>query len=188
MIRIPGLIPINIHPFFWVVAGLIGWFNSGTVGGTLVWMALILLSVLVHEFGHALTAFAWGQPATIELIGFGGVTQRTGGRLKLWKEFVIIFNGPLAGFIFCLISLMLSNFVHSAYPYSPLGGWLFITFYVNLFWTILNLLPVQPLDGGKLLSLILESLFGLKGVKAALFVSFLFSAAASLFFFSIQAF
>jgi Zn-dependent protease len=188
MIRIPGIIPITIHPFFWIVAGLIGWFNSGSINGMLIWVGLILFSVLVHELGHALTAMAWGQKAAIELIGFGGVTQRTGGRMKLWKECMIIANGPLAGFLLCLAALYLSNFLYTTHPHSPLVGWLFIAFYVNLFWTILNLLPIQPLDGGKLLSMVLEFFFGLKGVKTSLFISILVSGAASLFFFSYQAF
>ena len=44
-----------------------------------------------------------------------------------------------------------------------------IFIYVNLVWTLLNLLPVQPLDGGRLLSIVLEGMFGLKGIKISFF-------------------
>src|SRR3546814_18959362 len=66
------------------------WLSSGTVGGTLVWTVIVFLSVLIHEYGHALTAVAFGQRARIELVALGGVTQRSGTKLNLWKEFIIV--------------------------------------------------------------------------------------------------
>ena len=54
MIVIPGRIPIAIHPFFWLLAAIIGWMNSGSFFGMLVWIGIIFFSVLIHEFGHAL--------------------------------------------------------------------------------------------------------------------------------------
>ena len=188
MIRIPGKIPITIHPLFWVLAGLIGWFSTESIEGTLIWVLLILISVTIHEFGHALTAMAWGQQVSIELIGFGGLTQRKGERLKLWKEFIIILNGPLAGLLLCLCARVLAIALNKTHPGSPFVNWLVITYFVNLIWTVINLFPVQPLDGGRLLSLLLESIFGLKGIKAALFISILFASGLSLYFFSIQSF
>ena len=44
---------------------------------------------------------------------------------------------------------------------------------VNLLWTLLNLVPVIPLDGGHLLRIVLEKLFGFKGVKGVHWVSFI---------------
>lgn len=38
MIEIPGRIPLAIHPFFWVFAALIGWLNSGSPLGALIWV------------------------------------------------------------------------------------------------------------------------------------------------------
>src|SRR5579872_5701883 len=46
MIEIPGRIPLAIHPFFWVFAAMIGWLNSGTMMGTLIWVGIILVSVV----------------------------------------------------------------------------------------------------------------------------------------------
>lgn len=172
MFKIPGKIPIYIYPFFWVVAFLIGWLNTANIPATIIWAAVILVSILVHEFGHALTALAFGQKVRIELIGFGGVTHRKGGsRLQLWQEFIIVFNGPLAGFCLAGIAWWLNNVLLAAHSLSFLTYALQVAFLVNFYWTILNLLPVQPLDGGKLLSIILESIFGLKGTKIALFFS-----------------
>src|ERR1700727_855793 len=99
MLKFPGKIPVLVHPLFWVLAFLIGWLNTSSILLTLVWVGIIVISVLIHELGHALTAVAFGQQAQIELMGFGGLTHRRGGKkLKLWQEFLIVLNGPLAGF------------------------------------------------------------------------------------------
>src|SRR3989344_6678184 len=73
MIVIPGRIPVAIHPFFWLIAGLIGWMNSHTLFGMLAWIGIILVSVLVHEFGHALTAVFFKQKTKIQLVALGGL-------------------------------------------------------------------------------------------------------------------
>ncbi len=62
-----------------------------------------------------------------------------------------------------------------------------ITIFVNIFWTIINLLPIQPLDGGRLLSIFLEGFFGIKGLKISLFISIILSAVIGIFFFAYQA-
>lgn len=183
MVSIPGKIPIRIHPFFWFLIAIIGWLSSGgTVLGTVLWAIVILYSVLIHEYGHALTALAFGQEAHIELIGFGGVTHRHGPKLKLWQEFIIVLDGPLAG----VLLLSVAYFILAAYgeklPATVVYA-LNITVYANIFWTIINLLPVYPLDGGKLLSIIFEAFLGIRGMKIALFLSCLFSLIVSVFLF-----
>lgn len=187
MFRIPGKIPVSIYPFFWVVAFLIGWLSTASIPATFIWAGIILVSVIVHEFGHALTAVAFGQKAQIDLIGFGGVTQRMGReKLKLWQEFIIVLNGPLAGFCLAGIAWWLHRVMEISQPGSPLTYALLVAFYVNYYWTILNLLPVQPLDGGKLLSIFLESIFGLKGTKIALFISLVLAGILGIYYFSVQ--
>lgn len=189
MLKIPGKIPVSIYPFFWVLAFLIGWLNTANVHGTVIWAAIILGSVLVHELGHALTAVAFGQKAQIELVAFGGVTQRKGGeRLKLWQEFIIVLNGPLAGFCLSGVAWLVYKSLSLSHPSSLLTYASEVTFYINFIWTILNLLPVQPLDGGKLLSIFLESIFGLKGTKMALFISLLLAGGLGIFFFAVRQF
>lgn len=189
MIKIPGKIPLSIHPVFWFVAIFIAWLNTGTINGTALWTGIILVSVIIHELGHALTAMAFGQNARIELVAFGGATYRQGGgRLRSWQEFVIVLNGPLAGLGLSLIAGWWYNMLSVSHPQSVLTYVTMVTSYVNLFWTIVNLVPVQPLDGGKLLTIFLEGVFGLPGKKSALFISFLFAALMGVFFLSIQAF
>jgi stage IV sporulation protein FB len=187
MISIPGKIPIRIFPFFWLLIFIIGWLSSETITGTVTWAVVILFSILVHEYGHALTALAFGQKAEIDLVGLGGLTRRTGAKIKAWQEFLIVLNGPFAGFLlFVLVTYLQplfgpNRFVSVAYA-------LKIAAYVNLVWNFLNLIPVQPLDGGHLLRIILEGFFGLKGIKISFFISLIIASLLSLFFFLIQAF
>ncbi len=186
MIRIPGPIPIIIHPFFWVVAGLIGWINALSLAGALIWLGVIFVSVLVHEFGHALTALAFGQRATIELVAFGGLTRREGKRPKLWQEFLIILNGPCFG----LTLFGIAYLIRSSFPgiTGVAAVILNITIWVNLFWTLINLLPILPLDGGRLMSVVLEGVFGFRGVKMGLVISVAIGLLISIFFFTQNAF
>jgi stage IV sporulation protein FB len=183
MLKIPGKIPVFIHPFFWVLAFLIGWLNTSTLSGVILWTGIIIVSVLVHELGHALTAVAFGQQARIELMAMGGMTYRKGKQpLGAWKEFLIVLNGPLAGFCLAGIAWICMESLRTTYPESL---WTYVaeaTFYVNVFWTILNLLPVHPLDGGKLLSIVLGGIFGIRGTKIALFISFFLAGALTILF------
>lgn len=179
-----GKISIYIQPFFWVTAVIIGWLNSFSIPGMLVWVGVILISVLIHEFGHALTARQFGHSAKIELFAFGGLTHRYGPPLKLWKEFLIVFNGPLAGLMLFLLALQLRLMLGKP-PQSLLTYAIDVTMYVNLFWTIVNLLPVYPLDGGHLMRIVLEGMFGLRGVKVALFSSIVIAGAISVLFFTL---
>ena len=94
MIHIPGKIPITIRPFFFLTAGLIGFLNSRSLVGTLVWIFVIFISVLVHEFGHGLTARAFGLKPRIELVALGGLTYHQGDKLPFLKQFFIVLNGP----------------------------------------------------------------------------------------------
>jgi len=184
MISIPGRIPIHIFPFFWLLILMIGWLNSSSIVGTAIWSVVILVSVLIHEYGHALTALIFGQSAEINLVGLGGLTKRQGPKLSRWKEFVIVLNGPLAGFLTFIIAYQLIGFVGE--KNSILIYALKVAINVNLFWSLLNLLPVLPLDGGHLLRILLEGAFGLRGLKIAFFVSILLASLVGLYFFFIQ--
>jgi stage IV sporulation protein FB len=182
MITIPGKIPIRIHPFFWLLIALIGWISSNTIQGTALWAVVIFFSVLFHEYGHALTAMAFGQRANIDLIATGGLTSRSGPTLKLWQEFLVILNGPLMGFFLYAVALALRRVIDA--EQMPVTDLLLqMALFVNLFWTLVNLLPIQPLDGGRLLTVLLEMAMGLRGVKIALFLSMVFAALLAAFFF-----
>ena len=186
MILIPGRIPVAIHPFFWIMAALIGWINGRTLLGMFIWIGIVFFSVLIHEFGHALTAVVFKQKARIQLIVLGGVTSFEGPKLKFWQQFLITFNGPLFGFFLFLGATALLQMDWTGWPI--LYGILRATQIANLFWTIVNLLPVIPLDGGQLLRIVLEASFGIKGFKAALLIGAILSVLLAFYGFLIQQF
>ncbi len=187
MISIPGRIPIHIFPFFWVLIAMIGWLNSQSLLGTSIWSVVILISVLIHEYGHALTALAFGQESEINLVGLGGVTKRRGKTLAKWQEFLVVLNGPLAGLGLFFLTYWL--FPHVVKEKMPLLRYAMeVAINVNLFWTLLNLLPVLPLDGGHLLRILLEGIFGFNGLKIAFILSIVLACLLSLYFFISQQF
>ncbi len=184
MFKIPGSIPIQIYPLFFLVVFALSAINSNFEPTLmLIWMFVIFVSLIVHEMGHALTAVAFGQRASIDLVGFGGVTRRQGPPLKPLQEFIIVFNGPLAGFLLGLGCLLIFKFYGTKLPVI-VQNTLFIGYFANFFWTILNLIPVHPLDGGQLLRITLEGFFGLRGLKTALFISFLIGVLLCILFFA----
>ncbi|SCA63634.1 Uncharacterized protein SCG7086_AY_00060 [Chlamydiales bacterium SCGC AG-110-P3] len=180
-------IPISISPFFWFLAAMIGWLQTGNIQGSMIWMAVILGSVLVHEFGHALTARAFGQQVRIQLAPFGGLTIRKGERLALWKEFLVVLNGPLAGLSLAGAGyFLLWQIDPLKMPIVTYITW--VTVQINIFWTLINLLPVGPLDGGQLLRISFEWIFGFRGIKYAHFVSIIMGVGLGLLFMAIRLF
>ncbi len=187
MINIPGRIPISIHPIFWVLAGLIGWFNSGSLVGMLIWMLIILISILVHELGHATMAIIFKQNPRIDLVALGGVTSYEAKNLKKFsKQFLIVLMGPLFGLSLFFISwgILSLNYFQNIIVIEILSLFKF----VNLFWTLINLLPILPLDGGQLLRIALEAWLGLKGFKLSIFIGMSISFLIAMFFFVIGGF
>lgn len=179
-------IPITIHPFFWLFAALIGWLNTNTLVGTLIWIVVIIISVFIHELGHALSAIYFGQQARIDFVALGGVTSYQGKELKLWQQFLIVLSGPLFGFfLFLFASFILQVQIFSA---PLLVGFFRILQVVNLFWSVVNLFPIMPLDGGQLLRIVFEGIWGVKGIRIALCTGMILSGILSFFLFIAQYF
>lgn len=162
-------IPVRISPMFWLTAAIIGWINSRSLIGVVIWIGIIFVSILVHEYGHALTSRFFGQFPRIELVAFGGLTYPEGPILSLGREFLVVLSGPVFSFGLYLVgALLLKVPAIAASAAMPIVRAFSI---INLFWTIINLFPVLPLDGGQLLRIILESILGVKGLRIAIGVS-----------------
>src|SRR5882762_3079028 len=64
-----------------------------------IWVAVVFVSVLVHELGHALVGKAFGLTPEITLHGMGGTTSWRDGRdVGRAKSIAISVAGPFAGF------------------------------------------------------------------------------------------
>lgn len=145
-------IPVRVHPFFWLLALVIGW-NPYNVKLTLIAMACVFVSVLIHELGHALTARYFGWPPHIVLHAFGGYAsfQPTWGH-SAGRSIMVTLAGPGAGLVlFALVAGIETLLVNQRVHLSVLAVGAFgIMKLINLWWSVMNLLPVFPLDGGQI--------------------------------------
>ena len=145
--------------------------------GVIIWMFALFVSILVHEMGHAFAIRHFGWEPRVVLYQLGGLavwdsspsysysynTNDDSSRAKI----LIAAAGPAAGFV--LAALVIAVCYASRYPVTfslggPLGfDWdvegirnikaLYLIHYLlfaNIYWGLVNLLPVFPLDGGQI--------------------------------------
>lgn len=119
-------------------------------GAALLHAGVLFGSILVHELGHAVVGKRLGlAPQRILLHGFGGLCEY--GRAPRPREGVISgLAGPLAGLALGVIALIVWLVFGSSL--SPtLADILSRAVWINLFWSLFNLIPMYPLDGGTVL-------------------------------------
>ena len=191
-------IPIRVHPLFWVISFLFG-FSANNLLYTFIWVLAIFLSVLVHELGHAFAFRRYGLRSSIVLHFAGGLTVpesvswgSTWANVALSprEEIVVSLAGPFSGFL--LATLLVGGVVVSggsvavdwllgfiplpAVTSLPFGG-AFVTLLlailvsVNVFWGLINLVPVYPLDGGNVARYALLQHDPYDGVRKSLWLS-----------------
>jgi stage IV sporulation protein FB len=182
--------PVRVHPFFWVVALLLG------MGGreaepviALIWVAVVFVSILVHELGHAFVQRYYGGRPWITLYSFGGLASCDDCDRSPRAQILISLAGPFAGFFLAgfLISILiaLQRFQGFELDWIPvlwtpfesrqLEVALRMLMFVNIAWGVLNLLPIYPLDGGR----IARELFTLGNPRAGVVQSLQLSAGAA---------
>jgi Zn-dependent protease len=171
--------------------------------GLLSWMSIMFFSILVHELGHALVMRYYGQSPHIVLYMLGGLAISHGPSSQLWgraerltsnRHILISLAGPGAGFLLALLTLLcvvaLGGEVHFApqafpffwYEVLPDGTSLALQevigdlLFLNIFWGMVNLLPVFPLDGGQVARELFQQADPWHGFARALWLS-IFTAA-----------
>ncbi len=101
-----GGIPVRIHPFFWLVALLLGLQGSETPPVQVVtWVVALLGSILVHEMGHAFLQRHYGGHPRVTLYGMGGLAACDDCERSPRAQILIALAGPCAGFLFALVLL-----------------------------------------------------------------------------------
>lgn len=166
-------IPSSIHPSFWLVAFLISPIPWNLLGEAriwpflLAWLAVVALSVLAHEVGHALTARSRGATVEITLYAMGGFTTwKTEKPVSPWVRTAIAAAGSTVGFI--LGGLVWAAYRSGLEPSNAVLAFAGDAFWrVNLLWGVLNWLPIRPLDGGHIFTGVLHGLFGERGTAIA---------------------
>jgi stage IV sporulation protein FB len=189
-------IPVRVHPFFWLMCVMLGPLNGGAPE-LLTWVVAAFLSILVHELGHALVIRGFGLHPWIVLYGMGGLTIHDNGYASRSRgsgsmgQILISIAGPAAGFL--LIGVLLLGFVVAGYsdrivlfdplriiPVVVLSNLRLTTLFYDIsficiFWGLVNLVPIYPLDGGK----IAREIFLLASPRDGIRQSLLLSIAAA---------
>lgn len=189
--------PVRVHPLFWVIAILLG-SGSDNLLMIPVWVAAVFISILVHELGHAFAFRRFGQPSSILLHMTGGLTipesmPWAGGYASVGltpnQHIFVSLAGPFAGFALAglvlavgaalggtIIFTTLLGFIPFPLVVMPYGFGIFndifvVFLWINIFWGIINLLPVYPLDGGHVSRYILIQRDPWNGLRASLWIS-----------------
>jgi Zn-dependent protease len=171
-----GKIPVRIQPAFFLMAAFLGLYG-GDVAGAIVWIAVVFVSVIVHELGHATTGLTFGLAPSVELHGMGGTTSWSAARpLSIPRRIAISLAGPGAGFALWAVVRAIGP---ERFASVTMGDRLYADLvWVNLGWGVMNLVPMLPLDGGNVLLELLNAVTKGRGERPARIVSIVFAGAA----------
>jgi stage IV sporulation protein FB len=196
-------VPVRIHPLFWAVAAILGW-RENNIPVVLLWVLCVFVSILVHEYGHALMSRAFGCTPSIVLWGMGGLCYSQGERQTPKERLAVVLAGPGAGFVLLGVVMLVATLL---FRISPLGhvqaavfnygevatkiglmlgedtagqfalvAYRYLVF-INLYWGLLNLLPIWPLDGGQATQILLSLYDRHRGQRWSHIVSLLVAGA-----------
>lgn len=172
-------VPVRVHPMFWALGLFVFWQTTNDPRLRFVGVLCVFLSVLVHEMGHALVVRRYGFPSEIVLYGMGGYATSVG--LSTWRNIWMSFAGPLAGFILYGVVyglfLGLRKFNPDALENLPVKFAIEKLLWINLWWGIMNLLPVLPLDGGRIMQSFVTRYFPSNSQRSVLVISIISAAA-----------
>jgi stage IV sporulation protein FB len=145
---------INLKPSFFIMCLVL------IAAGRLTELCILVFSVTMHELAHISAAFLCGlTPEGIVITPIGEQAVIRGmERVSFFRRILIVISGPCVNLLF----------------------WLLFDSYINLGILILNILPVYPLDGGRLLHYVLGYCIGV--LRANRIQSFLSRGIAALIF------
>ena len=160
-------IQVRIHLTFLLLLGFFAWiyYTEGgpkaAVGGV-AFTLLIFLCVLLHEFGHAFAAKAFGiRTPDITLLPIGGVARLERMPANPWQELVIAIAGPAVN---VLIAVFVFLIIGGVFPLDEFllidtasGSLLAKLLSVNVLLVAFNLIPAFPMDGGRVLRALLAT-------------------------------
>ncbi len=202
-------IPVRVHPLFWLAALILGTGENISAKETLLRVVVAFVSILVHELGHAAAIIYYGWRPRVTLYGLGGLASYnpsfsdsyesySGQAVRPSTQIMISLAGPIAGFLLAALTVGLVYLAGNSIYFQwggPLGfsmsvvgtqtdyaAWLINSLiFINVFWGLVNLLPIYPLDGGQ----VSRELFSLgeprRGIEYSLMLSIAVAAAVAVY-------
>jgi len=161
-------VDLYVHATFLLIIGWVGlsaWLQARTgeaVVSSIGFTLALFLCVILHEYGHALTARRYGiQTRDITLLPIGGLARLERMPDKPIQEFWVAVAGPAVNVV--LAAVLAIVLVGLGVAISPgaisttNGGFLERLLAVNLFLVAFNLIPAFPMDGGRVLRALLAT-------------------------------
>ena len=157
-----GKVKIRFHPLFVLYIFLcvyFGWMNE---------IFFYILTVVLHEGGHFYMAESLGYRTDGILFSIYGAGLKSNHSYKSRDDILISLAGPLVNVILIIVCVAM--------------WWIFPTSYLftlefvrcNIIVLVFNILPIYPLDGSKVLNLILDKIFPYKLThKISVIISFI---------------
>ena len=214
--------PVRISWTFWLGAVFFGFYlaqfvdtrfgpdSPGMAPLLILWTCCLLVSILIHELGHALAYRYFGVHSYIVLYHFGGLAVsrgsfmggRSGASLTPKENFIVSAAGPALQILSAVVAICLfklGGYQIVAFYFMPqflevpgvlegqmidnAGLFALCLFYVlpSVMWALLNLVPVWPLDGGQ----IARALFQMNGgtIEQSLWLSVISAGGLALYAF-----
>ncbi len=159
-------IDVYLHATFLLLLGFLAvsyWLASRSLPSVLYGVGFFLLlfaSVLLHEFGHALTAARYGiKTRDIVLYPIGGVARLERMPENPQQELIVALAGPAVNVVIALGLLLWLSVAGALAPLQAMdwtrGPLLERLVVVNVFLVLFNLIPAFPMDGGRILRALL---------------------------------
>jgi len=159
--------------FHWTFLPLIVWMIivnllTGITTEGIFWSLLLFVSIIasliLHELGHAVVAAYFNvQASSTVLFPFGGISNIPVHLNQTWKYILISLAGPIVNII---VGILLLSFIqpYHAYWTEPRnignvdhGNFIFQLQVINLSLGLFNLIPVFPMDGGRVVEMIFSN-------------------------------
>jgi Zn-dependent protease len=158
-------IDVSVHITFFLLPALMAYQSYSRTGSAFAALLNVLLVLIVfgfvvmHEYGHALTARRFGvRTRGITLYPIGGVAMLESMPKKPWQQILVAIAGPAvnfalaAGIAASMYFLGFDVFRTELDPASGLGSLLASLFWINMGLGLFNLIPALPMDGGRVLN------------------------------------
>lgn len=170
-------IKVQIHWTFWLLfifVGALVFMGEGTIVDLLwhfIFVIALFFCVILHEFGHALTARKFGiGTRSITLLPIGGLASLEDIPDKPKEEFYIAIAGPLVNVVIAALLYLVvpvGDFItgdpetmEEQLATINSSNFLFYLLFINIALVLFNMLPAFPMDGGRIFRALLSMKYG----------------------------